>query len=63
MHCCSCMINRREMLNRLRNAQDAGVPVTSHGVAIFFQQGVVSRSLASFLSALSVFENKIKNKK
>ena len=27
LHCGACMINRREMLNRLRKAQDAGVPL------------------------------------
>ena len=63
LHCGGCMINRREMLNRLRKAQDAGVPVTNYGVAISFLQGVISRSLAPFPSALLAFENEIKDKK
>ncbi|HAR50221.1 ATP-binding protein [Smithella sp. SCADC] len=61
LHCGACMINRREMLNRLRKAQEAGVPVTNYGVAISFLQGVISRSLALFPSALSAFENELKN--
>ena len=50
------MINRREMLNRLRKAQEAGVPVTNYGIAISFLQGVLRRSLAPFPMALSAFE-------
>jgi len=63
LHCGGCMINRREMLNRLRKAQEAGVPVTNYGVAISFLQGVISRSLAPFPSAVLAFENEMKNKK
>jgi [FeFe] hydrogenase H-cluster maturation GTPase HydF len=63
LHCGACMINRREMLNRLRKAQEAGVPVTNYGVAISFLQGAISRSLAPFPSALLAFENEMKNKK
>jgi [FeFe] hydrogenase H-cluster maturation GTPase HydF len=59
-HCGGCMINRREMLNRLRKAQEAGVPITNYGVAISFLQGVLKRSLAPFPSALLAFENEIK---
>ncbi len=56
LHCGACMMNRREMLNRLRKAQEAGVPVTNYGVAISFLQGVIKRSLAPFPSALHAFE-------
>ncbi len=56
IHCGACMINRREMLNRLRKAQGAGVPVTNYGIAISFLQGVLRRSLAPFPSALNAFE-------
>ncbi len=57
LHCGACMMNRREMLTRLRKAQEAGVPVTNYGVAISFLQGVIKRSLAPFPSALLAFEN------
>ncbi len=63
LHCGGCMINRREMLTRLRKAQDARVPVTNYGVAISFLQGAISHSLAPFPSALLAFENEMKNKK
>ncbi|MDP2854275.1 MAG: [FeFe] hydrogenase H-cluster maturation GTPase HydF [Smithellaceae bacterium] len=62
LHCGACMMNRREMLTRLRKAQEAGVPVTNYGVAISFLQGVIKRSLAPFPSALLAFENAMKTR-
>ncbi len=63
LHCGACMMNRREMLNRLRKAQEAGVAITNYGVAISFLQGVIKRSLAPFPAALYAFEKEIKDKK
>jgi [FeFe] hydrogenase H-cluster maturation GTPase HydF len=63
LHCGACMMNRREMITRLRKAQEAGVPVTNYGVAISFLQGVIKRSLAPFPSALLAFEDEMKDKK
>jgi [FeFe] hydrogenase H-cluster maturation GTPase HydF len=62
LHCGGCMMNRREMMTRLRKAQDAGVPVTNYGIAISFLQGVIRRSLAPFPSALEAFEKQMKEK-
>ncbi|MGD0278322.1 MAG: [FeFe] hydrogenase H-cluster maturation GTPase HydF [Smithella sp.] len=62
LHCGGCMMNRREMLNRLRKAQEAGVAVTNYGIAISFLQGVIKRSLAPFPSALLAFEKQMKEK-
>ena len=62
IHCGACMLTRREMLGRLRQAQEAGVPVTNYGVAISFLQGVLKRSLAPFPSALYAFEKEMKEK-
>ena len=63
LHCGACMMNRREMLNRLRKAQEAGVPITNYGVAISFLQGVIKRSLAPFPAALNAFEEELDIKK
>jgi [FeFe] hydrogenase H-cluster maturation GTPase HydF len=62
LHCGACMMNRREMLNRLQKAQKAGVPVTNYGIAISFLQGVIRRSLEPFPSALAAFEKRLKDK-
>ncbi len=63
LHCGACMLNRREMMNRLRRAAEAGVPVTNYGVAISFLQGAIRRSLAPFPAALTAFDNEMKRKK
>ncbi len=57
-HCGACMMNRREMLSRLRKAKDAGVPITNYGIAISFLQGVLKRSLSPFPFALTAFKKK-----
>lgn len=40
VHCGACMLNRREMRNRLADAEAAGVPITNYGIAIAKLQGV-----------------------
>ncbi len=61
IHCGACMLNRREMLTRLRKTQEAGIPVTNYGVAISFLQGVIRRSLEPFPAALAAFEKQLQN--
>ncbi len=34
IHCGACMFNRRLVLSRIADAQDAGVPITNYGLAI-----------------------------
>ncbi|MBA4395995.1 MAG: [FeFe] hydrogenase H-cluster maturation GTPase HydF [Syntrophus sp. (in: bacteria)] len=59
IHCGACMLTRREMLNRIQKAKEAGVPITNYGVAISFLQGVANRTLLPFPSALLAFERKL----
>jgi [FeFe] hydrogenase H-cluster maturation GTPase HydF len=54
VQCGGCMITRKQLVNRLKPAIDAGVPVTNYGMAIAFMQGVYQRAIAPF-----VHENKI----
>ncbi len=51
IHCGSCTLTRRELLNRIEEARRAGVPITNYGVAISFLQGVAERVLAPFPAA------------
>ena len=53
IHCGGCMFNRRQMLYRLRAAQETKVPVTNYGVCISYLQGVIERTLAPFPAALA----------
>ncbi|MFA7685132.1 MAG: [FeFe] hydrogenase H-cluster maturation GTPase HydF, partial [Syntrophales bacterium] len=41
IHCGGCMLNRREMLERIRKAREANVPITNYGMAISLTQGVI----------------------
>jgi [FeFe] hydrogenase H-cluster maturation GTPase HydF len=63
LHCGACMMNRREMLTRMRKAQETGVSITNYGVAISFLQGVIKRSLEPFPAALNAFEKEMEDKK
>ena len=63
IHCGSCMLTRREMLNRIQKAKEAGVAITNYGVAISFLQGVAKRTLSLFPSALLAFEREMQNMK
>lgn len=55
IHCGACMLNRREMGNRLRLAGEAGVPITNYGIAISALQGVAERALSPFPAALEAY--------
>jgi [FeFe] hydrogenase H-cluster maturation GTPase HydF len=49
VQCGGCMITRRQLINRLRPAQEAGIPVTNYGMAIAYVQGVYNRAVAPFV--------------
>lgn len=53
IQCGGCMITRKQIYNRLRQAIDAGVPVTNYGMAIAYVQGIYQRAIAPFASAHS----------
>lgn len=50
VQCGGCMITRKQLVNRLRPAIDAGIPVTNYGMAIAYMQGVYERAIAPFVS-------------
>jgi len=56
IHCGACMLTRREMLNRIGKAKEAGVSITNYGVAISLLQGVLRRVLSPFPAALNAFD-------
>lgn len=55
VQCGGCMINRREMLGRIQQAQAAGVPITNYGLCIAQTQGVLKRVLSPFPAALDAY--------
>ncbi len=48
LHCGGCMLNEKEMKNRILRAENAGVPIVNYGVAIAAMHGILSRSLELF---------------
>lgn len=48
IHCGACMLNRTEMVRRIKECNRRGVPVTNYGIAISKLQGVLDRVLAPF---------------
>lgn len=52
VHCGGCMINRRQMLYRIQQAREKGVPIVNYGVLLAFVHGVLERALQPFPLAL-----------
>ena len=48
VHCGGCMLNEKEMQNRIKKATDAEVPVVNYGIAIAHMNGILKRSVALF---------------
>ena len=48
IHCGGCMINEKEMANRLRVAEGQDIPMTNYGTAIAYMTGILERSLKPF---------------
>ncbi len=48
IQCGGCVITRKMLLNRLRPAVEAGVPVSNYGMAIAYVQGIYQRAIAPF---------------
>jgi len=55
IHCGACMLTRREMLARIQESREVGVPITNYGVCISFLQGVIERVLEPFPAALEAY--------
>ncbi len=53
IQCGGCVITRRQLINRLKPAVDAGIPVTNYGMAIAFVHGIYNRAVAPFLKGQS----------
>ncbi len=51
VQCGGCMITRRQLINRLKPAIDAGIPVTNYGMAIAYVHGIYDRAIKPFLKS------------
>ncbi len=53
--CGSCMHNRREVLTRIMQCREAGVPVTNYGLTIAFSLGIFERAMSPFPKAMKIY--------
>lgn len=60
IQCGGCIVTRRHMLARLRQAREQGVPMTNYGVTISYLQGVLPRVLACHPDAKAAFDQALK---
>lgn len=51
IQCGGCVITRKQIINRLKPAVDAGIPVTNYGMAIAWVHGIYKRAVAPFNAA------------
>lgn len=51
VQCGGCIITRKQLINRLKPAIDAGIPVTNYGMAIAYVQGIYDRAIAPFVKS------------
>jgi predicted GTPase len=49
IQCGGCMLTRKQIINRLKPAIDAGIPVTNYGMAIAYIHGIYGRAIAPFV--------------
>lgn len=48
IHCGACMLNRRQMLNRIEKAIAAGVPITNYGLFLAYANNILEQALEPF---------------
>ena len=48
IHCGGCMLNEREVLYRLREAERQNVPFINYGLLIAYMQGILERATRVF---------------
>ena len=58
IHCGGCMLLGREVLYRMKCADDQRVPMTNYGTAIAYMQGILQRSVAMFPTLSQFMSNK-----
>lgn len=45
IHCGSCMLTRKQMLNRIQIAREQKIPITNYGIVLAYFAGILERSM------------------
>ncbi len=56
IHCGGCMLTRKAMQVRIKQAKLVGVPIVNYGVAISYMHGAIPRALMPFSEAIAAWE-------
>ncbi len=56
IHCGGCMLTRKMMQQRIKQAKYVGVPIVNYGVAISYMHGAIPRALMPFEEAIAAWE-------
>ena len=48
IQCGMCMVNKKEVVSRLKEAEEASVPVTNYGIALAKLSGILDRACEIF---------------
>ena len=56
IHCGACMLNKTEMLYRIKQVTDKNIPIVNYGVLISYVQGIFERALEPFPLAKMIYE-------
>ena len=56
IHCGACMLNKSEMLYRIKQVTDKNIPIVNYGVLISYVQGIFDRALDPFPLAKMIYE-------
>ncbi len=48
IHCAGCVLNRKEMINRIEASEKNGIPIINYGVTIACIHGILDRALKPF---------------
>ena len=57
VHCGGCMLNEKEMKNRLRRARLQNIPMTNYGILLAYLNGILKRSLEPFPNIHALLDN------
>jgi [FeFe] hydrogenase H-cluster maturation GTPase HydF len=56
IHCGGCMLTRKAMQVRIKQAKLVGVPIVNYGVAISYMHGAIPRALMPFSEAIAAWD-------
>lgn len=49
IHCGSCMLNKKTMVNRIRRCRESGVAITNYGMVLAYGAGILDRAVDVFI--------------